>query len=115
MKQGFIAVGELIFPTLLASSEEEQQRGLMEVPFPPPVMTFVYPAPSPNRFWMHRTPSPLDIVFCCQGKVQEIVQGEPFSTKALGSKNSDLVIEFPQGVCYGAGIKVGDKVSLSSK
>ncbi len=112
MEQGYIYIHNNIFPTLLAISAEEQAQGLMHQEWPPPVMSFVYESPGVNRFWMKNTPSPLDIVFCHNGKVSEICYGEPHSTKAVGTQLSDLVIELPHGTVDSVGIKVGHPVGL---
>jgi hypothetical protein len=112
MEQGYIYIHNNVFPTLLAISSDEQQKGLMHQEWPPPVMSFVYATPSVNRFWMKNTPSPLDIVFCHKGKVAEICYGEPHSTQVVGSWISDLVIELPHGTVDSTGIKVGQLVGL---
>jgi len=115
MQQGYIALHETVFPTLLAVSMEEQARGLMFVKPPTPVMTFVYSSPQLNAFWMKDTPSPLDIVFVCNGAIIEIAYGEPYSTKRLGGwELSDLVIELPYGTTQQEKIKLGDSVELIS-
>jgi uncharacterized membrane protein (UPF0127 family) len=112
MESGFIYIHNNVFPTLLAISEEEQSKGLMYRDWPPPVMSFVYASPQLNRFWMKNTPSPLDIVFCCDGKIKQIAKGESFSTRAVGDFESDLVIELPYGTAKGSGIEVGQSVGL---
>ena len=113
MKQGYIYIHNNIFPTLLAISSEEQQRGLMYVPPPAPVMTFVYSHPTINRFWMKNTQAPLDIIFCHNSKVSEICYGEPYSTSLIGTNDvSDLVVELPYGTAAISNIKVGQSVGL---
>ena len=112
MKSGFIFINESVFPTLLALSEREQERGLMFQPWKPPNMCFLYKAPRVCKFWMKNTPSPLDIVFCCNGSVVEICKGEPFSTKLIGSQISDLVIELPYGTVTKLGTTVGSRAGL---
>jgi uncharacterized membrane protein (UPF0127 family) len=112
MEQGYVYIANNIFPTLFALSSEEQEKGLMYQEWPPPVMAFVYDSPRVNRFWMKNTPSPLDIVFCRDGKVSEICYGEPHSTKVVGSQLSDLVIELPHGTVDSVEIKVGQTVGL---
>ena len=115
MREGYLYISSNVFPTLLAISEQEQQRGLMEVSWPPPVMSFVYPVPRVNRFWMKNTPSPLDIVFANRGEITQICMGEPYSTAAIGDfKDSDLVIEFPLGTVLSSDIKIGNKVGIIS-
>lgn len=113
MENGFLYIGDNIFSTLLAISEEEQSNGLMGQKWPPPVMSFVYASPRINRFWMKNTPSPLDIVFCCNGEVIQICSGEPNSTSIIGDyRKSDLVVEFPLGTVLSTNIKLGSKVGL---
>jgi uncharacterized membrane protein (UPF0127 family) len=113
MKEGYIYISNNIFPTLLAISEDEQTIGLMGQDWPPPIMSFIYADPKVNRFWMKNTPSPLDIVFCCNGEITQICKGEPFSTSVVGDyRNSDLVIEFPYGTVVTSQIKLGHKVGL---
>jgi uncharacterized membrane protein (UPF0127 family) len=113
MEQGYICLNEIIFSTLFALSAEEQSRGLMYQPHPAPIMSFVYPRPQINKFWMHQTPSSLDIVFCCDGKVSQICRGEPYSTRIIGSDDySDLVVEFPYGTASSIGLKVGHAIEL---
>lgn len=113
MYEGYVYVANKVFPTLLAISEAEQERGLMNIDWPPPVMTFVYSSPKVNKFWMKNTPSKLDIVFCYHNKISQIHNGEPFSTSIIGKDQlSDLVIEFPYGIIKDLGIKIGNKVGV---
>lgn len=101
------------YPTLVAITEAEQAKGLMGMKEPTPIMSFVYNEPKVNSFWMHNTPSPLDIVFSCRGKIVAIHNGEPYSTKLIGGDClSDLVVELPQGSCKAGGIGVGDPIDL---
>jgi uncharacterized membrane protein (UPF0127 family) len=113
MENGYIYIDNNIFPTLFAISEEEQCKGLMHEPFPPPIMSFVYNESKVTKFWMHNTPSPLDIVFCCKGYVKQICSGEPYSTSIIGTDDpSDLIIEFPSGTVKNVGIKFNHKVGI---
>ena len=108
-----IKIGEHILPTLLAISHEEQEIGLMNKPWPPPVMSFVYSKPQINRFWMKSTPSPLDIVFSLNGKITQICKGEPNSTRMIGDYTpSDLVVELPFGTCASKKITVGQEIKI---
>jgi len=108
-----IIIGEKEFDTLLAISPEEQERGLMFVKWPPPVMSFVYGNPCINKFWMKNCYCPLDIIFCRNGKIINIVKGEPNSTKILGpDEPTDLVVEMPYGTCKINGFDVGCSVDL---
>jgi uncharacterized membrane protein (UPF0127 family) len=109
----YIKVGDKNFPVLLAITSQEQEKGLMHQPWPPPVMAFIYGEPRINSFWMKNTISALDIVFCLKNRVVAIRPGEPNSLKIIGSDViSDLVIEFPFGTCENNGIKEGSDVSL---
>ncbi len=113
LESGYIRVEKDVFPTLLAISEEEQSRGLMHQKWPPPVMSFIYSSPKISQFWMKNTPSPLDIVFCCNGEITQICKGEPYSTAVIGEHiPSDLIIEFPYGTVKDYNIKLGQSVSL---
>lgn len=113
MESGYIHIENNVFPTLLAISEAEQARGLMEEAWPPPVMSFVYPSAKISQFWMKNTPSPLDIVFSHNGVVTQICYGEPHSTALIGDyRLSDLVVELPHGTVMRSGIKIGHKVGL---
>ena len=115
MKNGYIFIANNIFETLFAISEDEQANGLMNKSWPPPIMTFFYNTPKVNKFWMHKTPSPLDIVFCCNNKITEICKGEPFSTSIIGTNNpSDLIIELPYGTVESTKIKLGHSVGIIS-
>lgn len=113
MESGYVYINNNVFSTLLAISMDEQMHGLMGEPWPPPVMSFIYTEPQVNKFWMKQTPSPLDIVFCCNGMITQICKGEPYSTETIGdNKPSDLVIEFPFGTVISSEIKLGHKVGL---
>lgn len=108
-----ILIGDNKFKTVLAISDKEKEIGLMYHKWPPPVMTFLYTEGEFKKFWMKNTPSPLDIVFCYNGKVVSIHKGEPFSTKMVGPNDlSDLVVELPYGTCNKFGIDVGNSVTL---
>jgi uncharacterized membrane protein (UPF0127 family) len=113
MENGYIHIANNIFPTLLAISYEEQAQGLMGQAWPPPVMSFIYARAQVNRFWMRNTPSPLDLLFCHNGRVKQICFGEPHSTMMIGDHQlSDLVIELPFGTVQSSGIKLGHGVGL---
>jgi uncharacterized protein len=101
------------FDVLVATTEQQQSKGLMGVPWPPPVMAFPYSFPGIRSFWMKNTPSPLDIIFCNAGKIIAIYEGEPMSTKSIGpDAPSDLVVEMPKGMTASKGIKIGDPIKL---
>lgn len=99
------------FPTKVAITEEEQQKGLMYVSWPPPVMVFPYQKSGQRKFWMKNTISPLDIVFCNDNKIIKIVKGEPLSTMMVGPEDpSDFVIELPAGTCQKYDFQPGQNI-----
>ncbi len=108
-----ISIGNHIFETLVAVSEEEHIKGLMGKSWPPPVMIFPYKNAEMRKFWMHKTISPLDIIFCRNNKIIGIFEGKPMSTAMLGpNEPSDLVVELPLGTAEKCGIKIGDKINI---
>lgn len=115
MRSGTIHIANHVFETLLAISSDEQEKGLMYIKPPTPIMSFVYDSPKINKFWMKSTPAPLDIVFCHKGKVSQICKGEPYSTSIIGDhKFSDLVVELPYGTVEELNIKIGHDVGFIS-
>ena len=118
MMNDIVFLGDNRFETKVAVSYDEQAKGLMFVPWPPPVMSFPVSKPTIKKFWMKNTVSPLDIVFCSDNTVIGIYKGEPLSTALIGpDRPVDLVVELPAGTAAQRGIKVGDPVrlKLSSK
>jgi len=108
-----ISIGNNTFETLVAVSEEEHIKGLMGKSWPPPVMIFPYKNAEPRKFWMHKTISPLDIIFCKSNRVIGIFEGKPMSTALLGpDEPSDLVVELPLGTAEKCGIRIGDKINI---
>jgi uncharacterized membrane protein (UPF0127 family) len=108
-----IIIGNNEFEVIVAVTEQQQAKGLMGVPWPPPVMAFPYDFPGTRKFWMKNTVSPLDIIFCNAGKVVAILEGEPMSTKNIGPDClCDLVVEMPKGMAVGNNIKIGDPIKL---
>jgi uncharacterized membrane protein (UPF0127 family) len=113
MREKYISINDHILPVLLAETSEEQERGLMFVEPPVPNMAFPYKQARVNKFWMRNTISPLDIIFCHNGRVSQLCAGEPYSTAVIGAdKPSDLVVEFPRGTIDKLKIKIGQLVEL---
>lgn len=114
MEQGYLYIDQKIYPTLLAISEAEQEKGLMYQEWIPPIMSFIYSSPKICKFWMKNTPSPLDILFCNNGRVIDICKGEPYSTKIIGGDYlTDLAVELPHGTAKQYDIIIGSRVGLS--
>lgn len=111
-KKGKVNIGGHIFDTELALTTYEQEKGLMNERAPK-VMSFIYSAPTINKFWMKNTPNELDIVFSCNGQIINICRGEPFSTRLIGDdRPSDFIVELPAGTIQSKGIKIGDPIQL---
>jgi len=101
------------FDTLFAISEEEQEKGLMYVSWPPPIMSFPFKTADVHKFWMRNTISPLDIIFCVGGKVIDVCKGKPLDLTFVGpDAKIDLVVEMPAGFADKFTIKAGDSVDL---
>lgn len=108
-----VIINNNIFNAITAISEKEQQTGLMNVPWPPPIM--VFPSePEYKKFWMKNTPSPLDIVFIANEKIVSIEKGIPHSTAMIGPNvKVDCVIEFPSGTIEKINASVNDLVKIN--
>jgi len=108
-----IIFGNYELTTLVALTDEEQRRGLMHVSWPPPVMSFPYESAKIHKFWMKNTVCPLDIVFCRNGKVISVMNGEPLSLRHIGPDiPSDLVVELPKGMAQHLDIVQGTSTKL---
>jgi uncharacterized membrane protein (UPF0127 family) len=113
MISGTIHIDNNIFESLFALSDLEQMNGLMYCEADHPIMSFIYKYPKINKFWMKNVPVPLDIVFCCNGEVNQICYGKPLSTVSIGNDYySDLVIELPVGMVEKSQIKLGHKANI---
>lgn len=105
--------GNELCDSVLAVSRDEHTRGLMEVPWPPPIMSFISKNSEIKKFWMKNTPSPLDIIFCNNGEVIHIAKGKPFDTTLIGPNiECNLVVEGPQGFSEKNNITLGSKIRL---
>lgn len=108
-----IIINDKTFNVVSAITEEEQERGLMFKPWPPPIMIFPFDSCAIRKFWMSNTISPLDIVFCKNGKIIDICEGEPLSYKLIGPNiKTNLVLEFPRNMTKTSKICVGDYVKV---
>jgi len=109
----YVKIANNSFPVIMAITSSEQERGLMFQPWPPPAMAFFYAEPRINQFWMKDTISALDIIFCLKNKIVAIRSGEPNSLRVIGSDViSDLVVEFPAGICANYSLVEGMHISL---
>lgn len=98
----------------VARSPLQQSWGLMGRPPLAPLrgMWFPYPEPTPLRFWMHRTPAPLDMLFLREGRVIAIeAAARPcprLPCPSYGpSEPADGVVELGAGQAAALGLSVG--------
>ena len=103
----------------VASTPQQQIWGLMARPPLPPLrgMWFPYQQAQTLRFWMHRTPAPLDMLFLRQGRVIAIEAGAlpcpHLPCRSYGpDEAADGVIELGSGQASALGIKVGSPVVI---
>jgi uncharacterized membrane protein (UPF0127 family) len=104
------------FMVEIADDDAERQRGLMERP---PLaddrgMLFQFPDVAERGFWMHNTPSPLDIIYIDpHGRIVSIVKNAaPNNDRVLPSNGPAMgVLELRAGRSDEIGAKPGDKVT----
>ena len=82
-------------------------------------MWFPYSPPSLARFWMHRTPEPLDMVFVLGGQVVAIeAHAQPCMSLPCRSYGPDQavdgVLELAGGQAEALGIRVGTPVRIEA-
>ena len=98
----------------VARTAQQQSRGLMGRPPLPPLrgMWFPYSEPMVLKFWMHQTPSPLDMLFLRSGRVIAI-EANAVPCPRLPCRNygpdepADGVVELAAGQAAQLGIRVG--------
>ena len=105
----------------VADESHEQSRGMqLRGPLPPlRGMWFLYSPPSLARFWMHRTPEPLDMVFVLGGQVVAIeAHAQPCMSLPCRSYGPDQavdgVLELAGGRAEALGIRVGTPVRIEA-
>ena len=103
----------------LAATPQEQQWGLMGRPPLAPLrgMWFPFKPARPVKFWMHRTPAPLDMVFVRSGQVIAVEAKVPpcmhLPCRSYGPDGAvDGVIELGAGQSQALGIKAGRAVLI---
>jgi uncharacterized protein len=99
----------------IADDETERQRGLMhrEPLADDRGMLFQFPDVAERSFWMHDTPSPLDIIYIDpRGVIVSIAASAPPNSDALIPSNGPAmgVLELRAGRAAEIGAKPGDKV-----
>ncbi|CAK6699742.1 DUF192 domain-containing protein [Synechococcus sp. CCY9202] len=103
----------------VADAPREQALGLQLRPPLPPLrgMWFPYDPPALARFWMHRTPEPLDMLFVRDGQVIAIeTNTQPcphLPCRSYGPDQAvDGVIELAAGQAEAQAIVIGTRVQL---
>jgi len=108
-----IIIGKHILQGNVAITEEDHYYGLKNEP-DPSIMIFPYfNKIAIHKFWMQDTPQKLDILFCKNGKILAIEEGEPFSLRHIGpNEPTDLIIEMPYGMTNYLKIGIGELVKI---
>jgi uncharacterized membrane protein (UPF0127 family) len=109
------AHGPVRFNVEIADDDRERQHGLMNRPPLPDDrgMLFDFPEPEMASFWMHNTPSSLDIIFIgTDGRILNIADhATPFSDDPIPAAGMTRgVLEIRAGRAEEAGIRAGDRV-----
>ncbi len=107
--------GEHRFMVEIADDDAERQRGLMERP---PLaddrgMLFQFPDVAERGFWMHNTPSPLDIIYIDpRGRIVSIARNATPNSDAVIPSNGPAsgVLELRGGRAAEIGAEPGDLV-----
>ena len=105
-----------------AATPQQQQWGLMGRPPLAPLrgMWFPFEPARPVKFWMHRTPAPLDMVFVREGRVIAIeANAAPCLRLPCPSYGpeapADGVVELGAGQASALGIKLGSLAPIQLK
>lgn len=114
-----IQMGDRTVRMQLAVRPSEMQRGLMERRDlgRDDGMIFVYDKPQRLSFWMHNTPTPLDIGFItAEGVLEEVRQMHPFDETSVPSRSSQVqfALEMNQGWFAAAGVKPGARLDMKA-
>ncbi|HVU34950.1 MAG TPA: DUF192 domain-containing protein [Opitutaceae bacterium] len=114
-----IKVGDQTVRMQLAVLEPEQEHGLMERRDlgPNDGMLFVYAKPQQMHFWMHDTPTPLDIgFFDADGVLREVYPMEPFDETTVSSRSDAIKfpLEMNQGWFSNNHVRPGAKLDLKA-
>ncbi len=112
-----LRLGDQTVSVQVAVLPAEQERGLMERRGlgPDEGMIFVDLAPQQMDFWMHDTPTPLDIgFFTADGVLAEVYPLLPFDEQPVLSRRRDLqfALEMNQGWYSARGVRPGARLDL---
>lgn len=114
-----IKVGDQTVRMQLAVLPNEMQRGLMKRRdlAPDQGMIFVYVSTQQLSFWMHDTPTALDIgFFNAAGELVEIYPMLPYDDKRISSRSRDLKFALEMNLNWyrDHGVKPGAKLDLKA-
>ena len=114
-----IKVGDKTVRMQLAVLPSEMEHGLMDRRDlgRDDGMIFVYAKPQQMNFWMHNTPTPLDIgFFDSAGVLREFYPMQPFDETTVASRSDELhyALEMNQGWYRGNGVKPGAQLDLKA-
>ncbi len=114
-----IKVGGQVAHLQLAVTEPEMEHGLMERRDlgPDQGMLFVYARPQRMSFWMHNTPTPLDIGFFDDGgMLEEIYAMQPFDEMTVQSRSTllTLALEMNHGWFRAHGVRPGAQIDVAA-
>ena len=105
----------------VAATPRQQALGLQERPPLPPLRGMWFPSREPTltRFWMHRTPAPLDMLFVAGGRVVAIqANAAPCPHLPCPSYGPDVavdgVLELAAGQAAALGITPGSPVRIET-
>ena len=105
----------------VAATARQQALGLQERPPLPPLRGMWFPSREPTltRFWMHRTPAPLDMLFVAGGRVVAIqANATPCPHLPCPSYGPDVavdgVLELAAGQAAALGITPGSPVRIET-
>jgi len=103
----------------VAVTTPEMERGLMERTRlgADEGMLFVYPSPQAMSFWMHDTPTPLDLgYFGADGTLREVYPLLPFDERPVSSRSKELqyALEMNQGWFSAQGVRPGAQLDLAA-
>ena len=109
------STGEHRFMVEIADDDAERERGLMhrEPLADDRGMLFQFPDVAERGFWMHNTPSPLDIIYIDPyGRIVSIAKNAPPNSDAIIPSNGPAmgVLELRAGRADEIAAKPGDKV-----
>ena len=109
MEKTEIKIGKKKYNVKLAKTEEQRERGLMDIKEMPDNegMLFIFDEPQTVGFWMKDTYIPLDIIFIDDdSEVISIYKGEPLDESIAEEDNVKYVLELNQD----SGVKEGDEL-----